>query len=86
MAKKKRPAHSRKPKAQDKPATLKDLLSADVLDKLEAQADEIKAEEERRREEQRIQAEEARRAEQKRLDNNFEHLLKNSSLDWRKFK
>ena len=42
MAKSKK--HTPAPKAaQDKPTTLKDLLSSDVLEKLKAQADEAKA-------------------------------------------
>ena len=72
--------------AQDKPTTLKDLLSSDVLEKLKAQADEAKAAEAQRKEEERQQAEEARKAEQKRRDNDFEYLLNNSSLDWKKHK
>lgn len=90
MAKKKnqpsRSAAAPSSQASDKPATLKDLLSADIVGRLKAQADEMKAEESRRREEKRKQEEEARKAEQKRLENNFEHLLNNSSLDWRKHK
>jgi hypothetical protein len=67
-------------------ATLNDLLAPDVLGKLKAQADEWKAEEARQKEEVRKKAEEARKKEQKRLDNDFEHLLENSKMDWRKFK
>lgn len=81
-----RKAAAPKPEAADKPATLKDLLSADVLDKLKAQAAEMKAEEQRKQEAKRLQEEEARKAEQKRLDNNFEHLLNNSKMDWKNFK
>lgn len=85
MAKKRRPAAPAQP-AQDKPATLKDLLSPEVLDKLKAQANEAKAEQEKRQEEERTRAIEARKAEQKRLENDFEYLLNNSSLDWKKHK
>lgn len=67
-------------------ATLKDLLSEDVLGKLKAQATELKAAEAARQEEAQRIAEEKKKAEQKRLDNDFEHLLKNSSMDWKKFK
>ncbi|MDF2923443.1 MAG: hypothetical protein K0R57_2357 [Paenibacillaceae bacterium] len=70
----------------DKPATLKDLLNADIVSKLKAQADEMKAAEEARKQAQRKQEEEARRAEQKRLENDFEYLLNNSKQDWRKHK
>lgn len=69
-----------------KPATLKDLLNADVLAKLQAQSQELK-DQERAAEEKKRQAEVERRArEQKELDNNFEHLLKNSKMDWKNFK
>ncbi|MCP1182536.1 YqkE family protein [Paenibacillus sp. 1781tsa1] len=72
--------------AQDKPTTLKDLLSSDVLEKLKAQADEAKAAEAALKEQERQQAEEARQAEQKRRDNDFEYLLNNSPMDWKKHK
>ncbi|WP_172197114.1 YqkE family protein [Saccharibacillus qingshengii] len=72
-AKKKQPAA--RPSASDKPATLKDMLNPEVLAKLQAQANELKAsEEERRQEEQRL-ALEAKQAERKRLENDFEYLL-----------
>ncbi|MBW7474506.1 YqkE family protein [Paenibacillus oenotherae] len=86
MAKKRRQPPSPSAASQDKPATLKDLLSPDVLSKLKAQADELSMAEEKRLEEQRRQDEEARKAEQKRLENDFEYLLNNSSTDWRKHK
>lgn len=87
MAKKKgRPAPGTPASAADKPATLKDLLGEDTIAKLKAQANELKKEEEQRQEQARIRKEEARRAEQKRLDNDFEHLLNTSELDWHKYK
>lgn len=86
MAKKKAHAPASKPESAEKPATLKDLLSAEVLGKLKAQSDAWKAEEEQRKENERKRAEEARKAEQKRLDNDFGHLLNSSSMDWRKHK
>ncbi|WP_274648896.1 YqkE family protein [Paenibacillus humicola] len=86
MAKRKGPAAPARPAADDKPATLKDLLKPEVLGKLKAQADEMKAAEARRREEERQRAEEARKAEQKRLDNDFGHLLEKSKLNWKQFK
>ncbi|RUS47216.1 DUF3886 domain-containing protein [Cohnella sp. AR92] len=66
--------------------TLKELLGADVIRKLKAQADELKAEEAAVRERKRQEEEEKRKAEQKRLDNDFEYLLNNSSADWKKYK
>lgn len=84
MAKKQKAAAN--PVSQDKPATLKDLLQPEILNKLKAQADELRSEEQQRKEEKRRAEEEARKAEQKRLDNDFEHLLNNSSMEWRKYK
>ncbi|OXM84977.1 YqkE family protein [Paenibacillus rigui] len=88
MVKKRKPLSSSAPASQDKdqPATLKDLLDPEILNKLKAQADQMKAEEADKREKERKQKEEARKAEQKRLDNSFEHLLANSSMDWKKYK
>jgi len=71
---------------EDQPATLKDLLRPDLIEQLKAHASELKAAEQAQKEAERQRAEEARKAEQKRLDNNFEHLLNNSSMDWRKHK
>lgn len=88
MAKKK-PAMGRKPEAAADAApaaTLKDLLSAEVVGKLKAQAEQMKAEEADRRERARKQAEEARAAEKKRLENDFEYLLNNSGMDWKSYK
>jgi hypothetical protein len=70
----------------DKPATLKDLLGAEVLSRLKQQQEQLKADEDKRKEDERVRVEEARKAEQKRLDNNFEYLLNNSKMDWKKHK
>lgn len=87
MAKKKgRTQAPHKNEPSDKPATLKDLLNPQVIERLKAQADSLKADEAKRLEEERLKREEARKAEQNRLDNDFEHLLENSGMDWRKFK
>ncbi|TDF94173.1 YqkE family protein [Paenibacillus piri] len=83
---KKRPLPAPKPASSDKPATLKDLLSPDIVEKLNSQAGELKAAEEKRKEQQRLEAAEARKAEQKRLDNDFGHLLEQSLKDWKKYK
>ena len=85
MAKKKNRTVQPTP-AQDKPATLKDLLRDDVLQKLKNQAAEIQAQEEKRKEEARLQAEAERKAEQKRRDNDFAYLLEHSDMDWNKYK
>ncbi|MDQ1912492.1 YqkE family protein [Paenibacillus sp. GD4] len=87
MAKKRNSTTAPAPKAaQEKQATLQDLLSRDMVDKLKAQANEMKAEEAKQKEEARKRAAEAQKAEQKRLDNDFEHLLNNSKMDWKQFK
>ncbi|GGH39151.1 YqkE family protein [Paenibacillus segetis] len=85
MAKKKT-RHVAPVASEDKPATLKDLLSADVLSKLKETAADMKREEEQRKEQARLKAEEERKAKQKQLDNNFEHLLSTSDMDWHKYK
>lgn len=78
--------HSQNSQQSDKPATLKELLGAEVLSKLKQQQEQLKADEDKRKEDERIRVEEARNVEQKRLDNDFEYLLNNSKLDWKKHK
>lgn len=73
------------PKTQDSGTTLKDLLSADVLGKLKAQADELKQSEADRKERQRLEAEEAKRREQKLRENDFSYLLDNSDAGGGKY-
>lgn len=86
VKKRKAPSAAKPGERDDAPATLKDLLDAGTINKLKAQAEEMKAEEEKRRLEQKKREEEARAAEKKRLENDFGHLLNNSNLDWRKHK
>lgn len=91
MAKKKRPAAASGHRAgvspqQDQGPTLKDMLGADIVQKLKAQADEMKAAEEQRKQQARAEAEETRKKEQKRLESDMSYLLENSKLDWRKYK
>lgn len=86
MAKKKKTTPAPRPAAADAPATLKDMLSREVLDKLKAQSDALKAEEQGKKDAALKEAEDKRKAEQKRLENDFGHLLENSSQDWSKFK
>ncbi len=78
MTKNRKSASSPRVNSQDKPATLKDLLSPDILSKLKLQATELKAEEEKIAAEKSKQIEEQKKAEQKRLDNDFEYLLNKS--------
>ncbi|MBP2114205.1 YqkE family protein [Paenibacillus silagei] len=86
MAKKKKNTPAPRPAATDAPATLKDMLSGEVLEKLKAQSDALKAEERDKMEAVLKAAEDKRKAEQKRLENDFGHLLENSNQDWSKFK
>ncbi|RXZ79714.1 DUF3886 domain-containing protein [Paenibacillaceae bacterium] len=88
MGKKKKPSAASAPASasEAKPATLKDLLNPEVIGKLMAQANEAKAAEAQQKDAARKQAEENRKAEQKRLEGNFEYLLDNSEMDWKKFK
>ncbi|WP_079909400.1 YqkE family protein [Paenibacillus sp. 32352] len=85
MVKKRQPAAA-KPEASDKPATLKDLLNPEIVNKLKSQADDMRAKEAEQREKSRKEAEESRKAEQKRLESDFGYLLENSGMDWRKYK
>jgi hypothetical protein len=84
MAKRNRTPAAPQAAAQDKPATLKDLLNPEIVQKLKAQSDEMKAAENKKREDAIKQAADARKAEQKRLENDFEYLLNNSTLKMRK--
>ncbi|MEK3795459.1 YqkE family protein [Paenibacillus sp. FSL R7-0204] len=86
MAKKKKNTPAPRPAQADAPATLKDMLSGEVLEKLKAQSDALKAEERDKKEAVLKAAEDKRKAEQKRLENDFGHLLENSNQDWSKFK
>ena len=86
MAKKKNRSQPAAGSRADQPATLKDLLNPEVLDRLKAQAEMLKTEESKRLEEERMRRESERKAEQKRLENDFQHLLNSSEMDWRKFK
>lgn len=86
MAKKRKQEAAVKPQAADKPATLKDLLSSEVLQKLNQQSEELKAEQRMQKEAELKKAEEARKAEQKRRENDFSYLLEHSDMDWKKYK
>ncbi|WP_439647761.1 YqkE family protein [Collibacillus ludicampi] len=78
--------HSPSSHDTEKKHTLADALSASVLQKLKQTKEELEAEEARKKEELRKQEEERQRLEKKRLENDFQYLLENSNLDWRKFK
>ncbi len=93
MAKKNRKPHtanrSGPPPRQEQVGSqplLKDLLDAQTLGKLKAQADSLKHQEVQRQEEVRRQQEQRRQEEQRQRDNEFGYLLENSDPDWRKHK
>jgi hypothetical protein len=73
-------------KQESNSTTLKDFLTPDVLKKLNEQTEELKNEEVRRAEEKRKNLEKAQKEKEKELENNFDHLLSNSKLDWRNYK
>ncbi|WP_424766002.1 YqkE family protein [Paenibacillus sp. sgz302251] len=82
-----KPAGKPAPKSEESNGlSLKDLLSADMIGKLKAQADDLKQAETTRKEEHRRQEEEKRKQELKRLENDFEYLLENSNQSWSKYK
>lgn len=86
MAKKKRTSPMPRTEAADKPAALKDMLDPQVLAKLKATTESLKANEAERLEQERQEREAVRKAEQKRRDNDFEYLLEHSEMDWKKYK
>lgn len=91
MGKKKKPAVSSSAKLtskseKDQPVLLNELLNADIVKKLKAQAEELKKAEETRKEDIRKQEEEKKKLEQKRLENDFSYLLDNSDPNWSKHK
>lgn len=84
MSKKKNPGRSSGTNEQN--MTLKDLLKPDILDQLKSQKEKLKKAEEWQQTKLKQKEQEMRRAEQKRLENDFEYLLENSDLDWKKYK
>lgn len=91
MGKKMKSANSSSAKSvtkgeKDHPVLLNELLSADIVNKLKAQAEELKKAEASRKEEVRQQEEEKKKLEQKRLENDFSYLLENSDPNWSKHK
>lgn len=91
MGKKQKRASNHEARQAPKPEeegglSLKELLSAETIGKLKAQADGLKQAEAARKEEQRKQEEEKKKQEQKRLENDFSYLLENSDSNWSKYK
>jgi hypothetical protein len=70
----------------DKPVTLKEMLGSETVAKLRQHAEALKQEEARQQENRRLEVEAARQAEQKLKENDFEYLLSQSGMDWKKFK
>lgn len=74
-----------KTEASDKPATLKDLLSADTLAKLKEHTDRMKQDQLQQAEQKRKKEEEARKEEQKRNENDFAYLLNHTKVKTTKY-
>ncbi|MEN0649718.1 YqkE family protein [Caldifermentibacillus hisashii] len=74
----------KKKQQEDKALTLKDALGEELLKRLK----ETKKELEEQEQKQKAEAEQKKREERKKREKNksFEELLKESDLDWRKFK
>ncbi|WP_373231150.1 YqkE family protein [Cohnella sp.] len=70
----------------DKPVTLRDMLGAATVAKLKEHAEALKQEEVDQQEKKRLEVEAARIAQQKLNEKDFEYLLNNSSMDWKKHK
>lgn len=71
-------------KAQEKPATLGDLLNADLVHELKEKKKELQNQDEQKR-----VAEEERKREERRLkekNKSFEELLNESDFNWKEFK
>jgi NADH:ubiquinone oxidoreductase subunit C len=71
---------------KDNPVTLKEMLGSETVTKLKQHAEALKQEEAQRQENKRLEAEAARQAEQKLKESDFEYLLNQSGMDWKKFK
>jgi len=65
---------------------LKSLLDANVLEKLQATAHQLKQEEELQKQKKEELEMEAKQAEQKRLENDFAYLLEHSKQPSNKYK
>jgi len=72
----------KKKQQEDKAPTLKDALGEELLKRLKETKKELEEQEQKQR------AEQKKREERKKREKNksFEELLKESDLDWRKFK
>ncbi|NRD80651.1 YqkE family protein [Bacillus sp. BRMEA1] len=80
--KKRQPAS--KPKKDDSPLTLKDMMNPAIIKQLKEQQEQLLVEENRKKE-----AEEQRKREERKLkekNKTFEELLNESDMNWKKFK
>lgn len=71
-------------KKDDKPMTLGDLLNQDIMEQLKGKKQELKAVEDKQREEEELRKREERRLREK--NKSFEELLGESELNWKEFK
>ena len=84
MKKKTNQRSSTKTSAQDKPATLGDLLNPDLVNELKQRKKAMENQEEQKR----VAAEERKREERRLKEKNksFEELLNESTVNWKDFK
>ncbi len=81
MKKKRQPSQINK---DDKPMTLGDLLNQDIMEQLKGKKQELKAVEDKQKEEEELRKREERRLREK--NKSFEELLGESELNWKEFK
>ena len=71
-------------KLDDKPMTLGDMLTNDIMEQLKGKKQELKAVEDKQKDEEEQRKKEERRRKEK--NKSFEELLGESDLNWQKFK
>lgn len=84
MKKKSAQKNQPKPKNDDKPLTLKDMINPELIKQLKDQQDQLKAEEDRKKREEEERKREERRLKEK--NKTFEELLNESGMNWKEFK
>jgi len=81
MKKKRQPVQA---KRDDKPMTLGDMLNKDIMEQLKGKKQELKAVEDKQRDEEEERKKEERRLKEK--NKSFEELLGESDMNWKEFK
>jgi len=73
-----------RPKKEDTPVTLKDLMNPELIKQLKEQQEQLKAEDDRKKAEEEERQREERRLREK--NKSFEELLNESGMNWKEFK